>query len=142
VYVQAIVVLAVIAGQVAVPPEFKASEDVPVEVTDSEKFTDMETVSPAFFAPLDVVVTEETVGAVVSAIETEVPVSETERGAASVFVNESGLPSVVGVNVPLAPPMPVALNDSVASVKVPVAPFRLVYPMGITPVAPTLSSGI
>ena len=68
--------LAVIAGQVAVPPEFKASEDVPVEVTASEKVTIMDTASPAFFAPLEEVVTEETVGAVVSAIETEVPVSK------------------------------------------------------------------
>jgi len=74
VYVQAIAVLAVIAGQVANPPEFKASEDVPVEVTASEKVTVMDTVSPTFFEPLVKVVTDETVGAVVSttAIDTGV----------------------------------------------------------------------
>jgi len=73
VYVQAIAVLAVIAGQVAIPPEFKASEDVPVLVTASEKVTVINTVSPAFFEPLEEVVTDETVGAMLSLIVTVVP---------------------------------------------------------------------
>jgi hypothetical protein len=73
--VHTIVVLEVTAGQVAVPPLFKASDDVPVEVTASEKLIVTGMVSPIFLVPEPVVETEDTVGGVVSMINTDVPIT-------------------------------------------------------------------
>ena len=62
-------------------------------------------------------------------------------GFPSEFV-KSELPSVVGVNAPAEPPVPVAVNARVIKVTVPVAPFVFEYPTGSNPVAPVASFGI
>ena len=121
-YVHTIVVLDVTAGQVAVPPLFKASDDVPVEVTASEKLIVTGIVSPIFLVPEPVVVNELIVGAVVSAIETVVPASVLDRMTP---LKPSLKSSTDGVTEPLAPWLPVARRTIVARSYVP-APAAVV----------------
>ena len=109
-------VLEVTAGQVAVPPLFKASDDVPVEVTASEKLIVTGTVSPIFLVPEPVVETEDTVGAVVSAIETVMPDEEKVSGAGDV----SDASDTTILNSLVLPPFPIAskLKNPMACVSV------------------------